>query len=76
VVIRRQLKRRYVVAFFQKLPCLIGMEACASSHHSSDRLGEKWRIHVAQRLTVGVTHDDTVALLRRTSGGKRRSGIC
>src|ERR1700754_3787353 len=31
VVIRRQLKRRYVLAFFQKLPpCLIGIEACAS----------------------------------------------
>src|SRR5205807_3364156 len=36
VVIRRQLKRRYVLTFFQKLPsCLIGMEACASSHHWS-----------------------------------------
>ena len=36
VVLRRQLKRRYVLAFFQKLPsCLIGMEACASSHHWS-----------------------------------------
>jgi transposase len=34
VVIRRQLKRRYVLVFFQKLqPCLIGIEACASSHH-------------------------------------------
>src|ERR1700751_1441894 len=34
VVIRRQLKRRYVLAFFRKLPsCLIGMEACASAHH-------------------------------------------
>jgi len=33
-VIRRQLKRRYVLAFFQKLsPCLVGIEACASSHH-------------------------------------------
>ena len=32
VIIRRQLKRRYVLAFFQKLPpCLIGIEACASS---------------------------------------------
>jgi hypothetical protein len=30
VIIRRQLKRRYVLAFFQKLaPCLIGIEACA-----------------------------------------------
>jgi transposase len=34
VVIRRQLKRRYVLAFFQKLPpILVGIEACASSHH-------------------------------------------
>ena len=32
VVIRRQLKRRYVLAFFEKLaPCVIGIEACASS---------------------------------------------
>jgi transposase len=35
VVIRRKLKRRYIVAFFQKLPpCLVGIEACAS-----------WRVH-------------------------------
>src|SRR6201994_5097801 len=34
VVIRRQLRRQQVVAFFQKLPpCLIGTEACASSHY-------------------------------------------
>src|SRR5258708_13267693 len=39
VVIRRQLKRRYLLAFFQKLPpCLIGMEACASSHYWSREL--------------------------------------
>jgi len=39
VVIRRQLKRRHVLAFFQKLPpCLIGIEACASSHHWSREL--------------------------------------
>jgi transposase len=36
VVIRRQLKRRHVLAFFQKLaPCLVGIEACATSHHWS-----------------------------------------
>jgi transposase len=29
VVFRRQLKRRYVLAFFQKVPsCLVGMEMC------------------------------------------------
>jgi transposase len=39
VVIRRQLKRRYVLAFFHKLsPCLVGIEACASSHHWSREL--------------------------------------
>ncbi len=36
VTIRRQLKRRYVLALFQKLPpCLVGIEDCASSHHWS-----------------------------------------
>ena len=39
MVIRRQLKRRYVLAFFEKLPpCLVGIEACASSHHWSREL--------------------------------------
>ena len=39
VILRRQLKRRYVMAFFQKLPpCLVGIEACASSHHWSREL--------------------------------------
>jgi transposase len=39
VIIRRQLKRRYVLAFFQKLaPCLVSIEACASSHHWSREL--------------------------------------
>jgi transposase len=39
VALRRQLKRRYVLAFFQKLPpCLVGIEACASSHHWSREL--------------------------------------
>ena len=39
VVVRRQLKRRYVLAFFEKLsPCLVGIEACASSHHWSRAL--------------------------------------
>ena len=41
VVIRRQLKRRQVLPFFKKLPsCLIGIEACATSHHWSRELQE------------------------------------
>ena len=39
VVIRRQLKRRQVQPFFERLPpCLVGIEACASSHHWSRQL--------------------------------------
>ncbi len=39
VLIRRQLKRRYLLTFFDKLqPCLVGIEACASSHHWSRQL--------------------------------------
>jgi transposase len=39
VIVRRQLKRRYVLSFFQKLPqCLVGIEACATSHHWSREL--------------------------------------
>src|SRR6185295_6626254 len=48
VVMRRQLKRRYVLTFFQKLPpCLVGIEACTSSHHWSrelQTLGHKVRL--------------------------------
>src|ERR1700748_2825772 len=39
VVVRRQLRRGRVRAFFQKLPpCLVGIEACASSHYWSREL--------------------------------------
>jgi len=44
VVIRRQLRRRHVLAFFQKLPpCLAGIEACATSHHWSRELTARGR---------------------------------
>ena len=34
VVVRRQLRRRQVLAFFEKQPpCLVGMEACATAHY-------------------------------------------
>ncbi len=33
-VIRKQLKRARIIPFFMKLPrCVVGIEACASSHH-------------------------------------------
>jgi transposase len=39
VIIRRRLKRRFVLVFFQKLPpCVVGIEACATSHYWSREL--------------------------------------
>jgi hypothetical protein len=38
VIIRRQLKRRHVLAFFEKLPpCLVGIEACAQNSRTTRR---------------------------------------
>jgi len=51
MVIRRQLRRRHVVPFFRKLsPCLVGVEACATSHHRAHELlalGHRVRIMTA-----------------------------
>jgi transposase len=34
IILQRQLRRGQVIAFFKKLPhCLVGMEACATSHY-------------------------------------------
>ena len=39
VVLRRQIRRAQMLLFFAKLePCLIGMEACASSHYWARKL--------------------------------------
>lgn len=39
VVLRKQLKRDQVAAFFANLPpCLVGMEACSSAHHWARKL--------------------------------------
>jgi len=68
VVVRRQLRRRHVLAFFQKLPpCLVGIEACASSHHWSREL---------QALGHTVRLMPPVGLVPKqsSSGGKDKLG--
>jgi transposase len=41
VIVRRQLRRRQVLPFFSRLqPCLIGMEACATSHYWAREIGK------------------------------------
>ena len=76
VVIRRRLKRRYVLTFFQKLPsCLIGMEACASAHHWSrelQALGHTVRLMPAAYVKPYVERTRMMPLTPRRSA--RRSG--
>jgi transposase len=45
VLVRRQLRRSQLLAFFEKRPrCLIGMEACAGSHDWGRRMGHDVRL--------------------------------
>ena len=52
VVVRKQLRRSQVLAFFAALaPCLIGMEACATAHYWArelTKLGHKVRLMPAK----------------------------
>jgi transposase len=38
VVVRKALRRAQMLPFFEKLPpCLVGIEACGTSHHWAER---------------------------------------
>jgi transposase len=58
VVVRKQLRRRQVVAFFEALPpCLIGMEACATAHYWArelTKLGHTVRLMPAKDVKAYV----------------------
>ena len=66
VLIRRQLKRRYVLAFFQKLqPCLVGIEACATSHHWSRQLFIRQQTSVINAIRAQLAELGIVAPVGR-----------
>src|SRR5260370_24312610 len=54
VVVRKQLRRSQVLAFFKALPpCLVGMEACATAHYWArelTKLGHKGRLMPAKDM--------------------------
>jgi transposase len=58
VIVRRQLRRGQVMAFFEALaPCMVGMEACATSHHWArelTRLGHEVRLMPAKDVKAYV----------------------
>src|SRR5262245_37228583 len=68
VVVRKQLRRSQVMAFFEALPrCLIGMEACATSHYWArelTKLGHEVPItpvpgHTASRMSSAPSPTST-----------------
>src|SRR5580698_6256248 len=79
VVLRRQLKRRYVLAFFEKLPpCLVGIEACASSHYWSrelQALGHKVRLMPQAYVKPYVKRHKNDATDRRSDFVKRARAL-
>src|SRR5947208_15166731 len=58
VVVRKQLRRSQVLAFFKALPpCLIGMEACATAHYWArelTKLGHEVRLMPAKDVKAYV----------------------
>src|SRR3974390_1662572 len=58
VVVRKQLRRSQVIAFFKTLqPCLIGMEACATAHYWARelrKLGHEVRLMPAKDVKAYV----------------------
>src|SRR6201984_2882578 len=65
VVVRKQLRRSQVIAFFKALPpCLIGMEACATAHYWARelrKLGHDVRLMPARDVKAYVKRDKTDA---------------
>ena len=80
VVVRRQLKRRYVLAFFQKLPpCLVGIEACASAHHWArelQALGHTAKLMPPAYVKPYVKRHKTMPPMRRRSARQSRGLTC
>src|SRR6266516_6120700 len=58
VVVRKQLRRSQVLAFFKALPpCLVGMEACATAHYWArelTKLGHRVRLMTAKDVKAYV----------------------
>ena len=66
VVVRKQLRRSKVIAFFEALPpCLVGMEACASAHYWARelrKLGHEVRLMPAKDVKAYVKRNKNDAI--------------
>lgn len=70
-VIRKTLRRQQVLPFFAKLPpCLVGMEACGTSHHWSrelSKLGHQVRLMPPAYVKPYVKRGKTDATMPKRS---------
>src|SRR5215831_13146084 len=66
VVVRKQLRRSQLIAFFKALPpCLVGMEACASAHYWARELrkfGHEVRLMPAKDVKAYVKRNKNDAV--------------
>jgi transposase len=71
VIVRKQLRRGQVMAFFEALaPCLVGMEACATSHRWArelTKLGHEVRLMPAKDVKAYLKRTRTMPPTRRQS---------
>ena len=74
VAVRKQLRRGQMLAFFKALPpCLIGMEACATSHYWArelTKLGHQVRLMPAKDVKAYVSGFDSAAPARSCRVGR------
>src|ERR1700739_1372011 len=83
VVVRKQLRRGQVLRFFEELsPCLVGLEACATSHYWArelTKLGHEVRLMPAKDVKAYVKrHKNDAADAEAICGAVRRRtrGFC
>jgi transposase len=71
VVVRKRLRRTEVVSFFASVPpCLIGMEACATSHHWTReliKLGHTVKLMPPAYVKAYVKRGKTMRPMRKRS---------
>src|SRR5450759_4333722 len=72
VVVRKQLRRSQVIAFFAALPpCLVGMEACATAHYWARELRK-----LGQELRLMPAKDVKADLKRNKNDAADAGAIC
>ena len=82
-VVRKQLRRAQVLAFFSRLPpCLVGLEACATAHYWGRELralGHEVRLMPAQYVKAYIKRNKHDAAMRKRFArlfSARRCALC